>query len=206
MGGLDSRYLLSPQNDQTTPQNDVAPRIASLTTISTPHQGSPVADLIAHRKELLPGLDLAFPLLADSAGLTHIRLESLRNDLGISDEGLKDLTTDSARVFNQTFRDHDGIQYRSVAGNGRQGLLPTSFVLEPSSLYLKGVTKGEDNDGLVTVSSAQHGPLPADRWPTDHADEIGHNLDNPPLFDSANIADLLARYTRIVNSFPAPGP
>src|SRR5690606_31299482 len=39
MGGLDSRYILSPQNP-----NNTADLISSLTTISTPHNGSPLAD------------------------------------------------------------------------------------------------------------------------------------------------------------------
>jgi len=41
MGGLDSRYLLSPANP--TPNN--LP-IRSLTTIGTPHFGSPIADAV----------------------------------------------------------------------------------------------------------------------------------------------------------------
>jgi triacylglycerol lipase len=41
MGGLDSRYLLSPVSGRQL----VGP-VRSLTTISTPHHGSPVADLI----------------------------------------------------------------------------------------------------------------------------------------------------------------
>lgn len=40
MGGLDSRFILSPAN----PDN-IANLIASLTTIGTPHKGSPLADL-----------------------------------------------------------------------------------------------------------------------------------------------------------------
>jgi triacylglycerol lipase len=47
MGGLDSRWMLSPAN----PIKIRAP-IRSLTTISTPHKGSPIADLI-DRPELL---------------------------------------------------------------------------------------------------------------------------------------------------------
>ncbi|MGH7598256.1 MAG: esterase/lipase family protein, partial [bacterium] len=42
MGGLDGRFILSPANP-----DHIAARIASLTTISTPHHGSPIADLIA---------------------------------------------------------------------------------------------------------------------------------------------------------------
>ena len=40
MGGLDSRFILSPAN----PDN-IANLITTLTTIGTPHQGSPLADL-----------------------------------------------------------------------------------------------------------------------------------------------------------------
>jgi triacylglycerol lipase len=40
MGGLDSRFILSPQNP-----DHIAEQVTSLTTIGTPHQGSPVADL-----------------------------------------------------------------------------------------------------------------------------------------------------------------
>ena len=43
MEGLDSRYILSPHNETIT---NIAKRITSLTTIGTPHNGSPVADLI----------------------------------------------------------------------------------------------------------------------------------------------------------------
>src|SRR6516164_8366097 len=49
MGGLDSRYLLSPVSGKRL----VAP-VRSLTTISTPHQGSLVADLIDKPLDLAP--------------------------------------------------------------------------------------------------------------------------------------------------------
>jgi hypothetical protein len=50
MGGLDSRWMLSPAN----PSRIQAP-IRSLTTMSTPHLGSPIADLI-DAPEKLAGL------------------------------------------------------------------------------------------------------------------------------------------------------
>src|SRR5437879_1655307 len=49
MGGLDSRFMLSPANKNTTSQNDLSGRVRSLTTIGTPHRGSPIADLVALR-------------------------------------------------------------------------------------------------------------------------------------------------------------
>ncbi|MGC2697605.1 MAG: alpha/beta fold hydrolase [Candidatus Angelobacter sp.] len=48
MGGLDSRYLLSKN------LLGLAGRVKSLSTISTPHWGSPVADLVL---DLVPGVD-----------------------------------------------------------------------------------------------------------------------------------------------------
>jgi hypothetical protein len=40
---------------------------------------------------------------------------------------------------------------------------------------------GEENDGLVTVKSAQYGEFHQPAWAGDHADIVGHNLDIPPL-------------------------
>src|SRR5215469_10984999 len=48
MGGLDSRYLLSKN------LLGLDGRVASLSTVSTPHRGSPVADLVLG---LLPEID-----------------------------------------------------------------------------------------------------------------------------------------------------
>src|SRR5271170_7975990 len=49
MGGLDSRWILSPANP-----NAIQAPIRSLTTISTPHLGSPIADLIDTPEKLAP--------------------------------------------------------------------------------------------------------------------------------------------------------
>ena len=49
MGGLDNRWMLSPAN----PSRIQAP-IRSLTTISTPHRGSPIATWLTHRRGLRP--------------------------------------------------------------------------------------------------------------------------------------------------------
>lgn len=69
MGGPDSRWMLSPAN----PDRIGVPS-RSLTTIGTPHRGSPIADLVDHPVDLAPFV----------AALTG---------LGISLNGLRDLTT-----------------------------------------------------------------------------------------------------------------
>lgn len=194
MGGLDSRYLLSPSNPHTTRENDPAGRIASLTTISTPHRGSPIADLLAlepveefaehHRlRAILEGRLAAEDLAARLLG-----------HLGISLDGLRDLTTESTAQFNHATPNNPRVRYFSVAGRGRDGASPTSIVLLPFHEYITRKT-GQANDGLVTVASAQWDGFDPNLWPADHADEIGHDLDH--LLEAPHF-DYLTKYQAIV--------
>lgn len=194
MGGLDSRYLLSPANPHTTPENELAGRIASLTTIATPHRGSPIADLLAlepveefaehHRlRAILEGRLAAEDLAARLLG-----------HLGISLDGLKDLTTESTAQFNHATPNNPRVRYLSVAGRGREGASPTSIVLLPFHEYITRKT-GQVNDGLVTVAAAQWDGFDPNLWPADHADEIGHDLDR--LLEAPHF-DHLARYDELV--------
>lgn len=187
MGGLDARFLLSPDN----PAN-MADRISSLTTISTPHKGSPIADLVV---TLGDPLDIGNEenLLAQAlrAGLAHA---------GVEVGGLRNLTTDGVRRFNERFRDHDGTKKFSVAGVGRGkkvlGIsLDTCAALRLPYRIVKDKT-GEDNDGLVSLGSATWGDGP-ELWPADHHDEIGHDLDRG-LEARPRHFDYLSKYEAIV--------
>jgi triacylglycerol lipase len=172
MGGLDSRYLLSPVSGKQL----MAP-VRSLTTISTPHQGSPIADLIDKPLDLLP-----FPRLPFSPAGNP--LELALNALGISLDGLRDLTTASCQAFSAKYTNQRSVDYFSVAGSGRRGLVPTASALLMFRDYIFAST-GKPNDGLVTVDSARWGTFDPATWPADHAEEVGHNLDNlllPPAF------------------------
>jgi triacylglycerol lipase len=98
MGGLDARHMLF--NDRG--QGKIHERIASLTTISTPHEGSPFADW---------GLE-HFPLLPD-----------VFRNVGLDINGLKDLRTEGCKRFNndpdvQGFETEceSTIQFRTYAG------------------------------------------------------------------------------------------
>ena len=192
MGGLDCRYILSPKNEHTTPANDVAGRIASLTTISTPHRGTPIADVLApdaaerpatahHLRGFLEGIVTAEHLVA------HLFEHVL--------EGLDDLTTESTARFNAAYPDHPGVQYFSVAGRGRDAGGPTAHILSVAYQYIKRTAAGP-TDGLVPVESAKWGAVDGDLWPADHADEIGHNLDDPlgkPTFEHLERYDAIVR-------------
>jgi triacylglycerol lipase len=164
MGGLDSRWMLSPVN----PKRIQAP-IRSLTTISTPHQGSPIADLIDAPEELSPFGQLPF-------GPHPNLLQPALDALGISLDGLRNLTTGYCKQFSAAYTNSPAVAYFSVAGTGRIGFLETCAPFVLFHKYISALT-GEANDGLVTVASAKWGQFDPNTWPADHADEVGTNLD-----------------------------
>lgn len=182
MGGLDSRWMLSPAN----PSRIQTP-IRSLTTVSTPHRGSPIADLLDSPENLLPFGSLPFGLRGDL-------LEQALNALGISLDGLRDLTTERCQQFSAKFVNDPAVAYFSVAGKGRAGFPETAAAFLLFHKYISALT-GQPNDGLVGVDSAQWGTFDPNTWPADHGEEVGNNIDNlllPPAFP------WLAKYDQIV--------
>ena len=166
MGGLDTRFALHRNLSGLTA------RVASLSTIATPHRGSPIADL----------------LVAPAPGLLDLRrkaYEALRGAIdrfGLSIGALGDLTTASAERFDHDHPDIGGVACHCYAGNGAE-----SFPLRLMSDYIRRVgrtAEERDNDGLVSVASASWKPLAEPPWPTDHLGEVGHDL-MPPAFASS---------------------
>jgi len=182
LGGLDSRYILSPANP-----NRLQIPIRSLTTVSTPHRGSPVADAIDDPLALTPFRHLPF-----AGGQKW--LEPILNSLCISLNGLRSLTTKACEAFSEKYVDDPGVSYFSSAGSGRPGFPETSA---PFFLFHRYITAaaGQPNDGMVPVASAQWGTFDSSTWEGDHGEMIGYNLDNllsPPAFG------YLAKYDQIV--------
>jgi len=135
MGGLDARYAIS--------RLGLGDRVASLVTIGTPHQGTPVADL---------GAGIV------SAGVSR----ALSKVLDV--RALHDLTTDSLERFNRDVPDAPGVAYCSVVG--RSALSHTNPLLWPSHAYLSA--RSGANDGLVPSASQGWGKVirevEADHW------------------------------------------
>jgi triacylglycerol lipase len=187
MGGLDSRWMLSPAN-----ANRIQASIRSLTTVSTPHLGSPIADLIDSPEKLSAFGALPFGIKIDL-------LQPVLDALGISLDGLRNLTTQSCQKFSDAFVNDPTVAYFSVAGSGRPGFPETAGVFLLFHKYISALT-GQPNDGMVTVPSAQWGTFDANTWPCDHAEEVGNNIDNlllPPSFP------WLAKYDQIVANVAA---
>ena len=157
MGGLDSRVLIG----RNLRGLSVEGRIASLTTLSTPHHGSPVADL----------------LLSGAGGFTFDLVKTAVEKLGIPAGALEDLTKEGAQKIPDAAKSHPHIRYRSYFAAGRPGLLPTSILLAPTHSFIMHVTN-QVNDGLVALDSAQYGEFQQPFWLCDHVDITGHNLNN----------------------------
>lgn len=155
MGGLDSRVLIHGN------KHGLSERIKSLTTITTPHAGSPIADLLTGGQR------------RDGDALLAAAAKLLRTN-GLSIGALEDLRTD--RQLPDPKERFPDITYRSYACVGRPpGLLPLRTSLALSLTH--GIIDGE-NDGLVSFSSAQYGDFQKDDlWQCDHADAVGWNLD-----------------------------
>lgn len=166
MGGLDSRCLLAQDMEGLASGR----RVVSLSTISTPHHGSPLANLV------LDGLDvLELPfrhILAEFPALTT--------------EVVKDLTTGG----QPGFKEKDpvaGVRYFCYAGGAVE-----SKLLHPLHFYIKA-REGE-NDGIVSVASATWPEqLAEEPWGADHISEIGYNLNRPDLHSSFAHAEAVAR-------------
>jgi triacylglycerol lipase len=174
MGGLDTRYLLAKKLlglDQ---------RIKSLSTISTPHRGSPVADLLLG---LIPGIDSA-PF---QKFLNHFP--------AVGSGALDDLSTKAAVPFNQEIKDGPGVTHRSYFGFG-----DTSLALLPTVKFIESRGRTEEektNDGVVSLASAKWPvDLVEQPWTADHLAQIGHNLDSLDLISRFDHKTAIARVVR----------
>ena len=189
MGGLDARYLIS--------QLGRANWIASLTTISTPHRGSPLADIItgARLLSLSECVNLARALGPDT--ITNIlaalgqnappgvplnlfapaaiieALPNLKTYLaqlfGVKPQAFSELTTASATQFNKLYPSLEGVPLACYSGvsSPSQTMCRALFA---SWAILNSIAK--DNDGAVPLSSSRW-PETSEIVPADHFEEVG---------------------------------
>jgi triacylglycerol lipase len=178
MGGLDARYLLDRDLSGLTG------RIASLSTIGTPHWGSPIADFIVGpepdrrmvRRRLYNGLRRAMSVL------------------GLRSGAMDNLTTGYAQRFNEQHPGTGGVPCYCYAGTGAD-----VYLLRMMSGYIREVGRTPEqrsNDGLVSVASASWKPLAEPPWPTDHLGEVGHSLVPPRFVSSFPHLEALGRVIR----------
>lgn len=150
MGGLDARYMISHL------QSGSSVRVASLTTIATPHRGSPVAD---------------FFIDTDSKSPIHLpKLYGLLSRAGFGTEAFEQLTTRYlAETFNAATPDVPGVRYFSYGAD--IGAHPSLFSVFRQP-YLVIRDKEGPNDGLVSVQSSRWGEYQGTLVGVSHLDLI----------------------------------
>lgn len=185
MGGLDSRHMMF--NDRNA--GKIHERIASLTTISTPHAGSSFADW---------GLD------------NFSRIPAMFKKIGLNIDAFQDLKTDSCNAFNERPEVVDfeltcqpQIKFQTWAG--RQDFWGVFNLLKGPFRVIE--EKEGENDGLVSVTSAKwrdeyfKGILDE----TDHLNELGW-WDISQLLEGESPDDLMHRihtfYAEVADDLP----
>ena len=138
-GGLDSRYAIS--------RLDMAPYVASLTTVNTPHRG------VVFAQELLKTLPKGLLSWMES------KYNGLFHTLGDKDPdflaGVLDLAADRCAQFNAETPDAPGVLYQSVMST-MGGFGSAGFPLDLTWLLVKKYDR-DKNDGLVALGSAPWG-------------------------------------------------
>jgi triacylglycerol lipase len=185
MAGLDARYVIS----KNLCGLGAAGQIVSLSTISTPHLGSPIADFVLGTHNPLDPFEYSL----------YMSASAIFQNLGLPVGGLGNLTTTFAQQFNRDHPDSGTVKYFYYAGSGLESVL-----LAPLRSYIQTTGKSPNertNDGLVSLASAKWNGDPEPAWTTDHFGEIGYNLNKPPDFKPA--FPYVAAYARIVQRLSA---
>ncbi|KAG8736760.1 hypothetical protein FRC10_008972 [Ceratobasidium sp. 414] len=153
MGGLDCRYLVSHL------LNDEAFNVVSVTTIATPHRGSPAADIIGG---------------TGVAELAVVRAVMNLLPVGSGDgQAFASLSTANSRTFNACTPDRPGVRYFSWGASFIPGALD-ALTWGATHLHIS-LTQGE-NDGVVSLTSAQWGEYLGTVKGVNHTEIIGHKF------------------------------
>ena len=181
-GGLDSRYAIS-----TLKTGD---KIASLTTISTPHHGSLTIDKLLKVPNCLIKfgcffVDMWFRLLGDKKPHTYSVIQSF--------------TTSEAKRFNEENPDHLGVYYQSYAFVMKK---PSSDMLMFMTNLVISKVEGK-NDGLLTPDAVKWGNFKgvfcgAGKRGISHFDEVDFRRKSLSKISGDGINDIVDLYRNIV--------
>ncbi|MEM7154262.1 MAG: alpha/beta fold hydrolase [Myxococcota bacterium] len=209
-GGLDARVVAHLAPD----------RVASITTVATPHYGTPIADIAVG---ILPN---------ENAGaivdwLVQLVGQPLWDELGNETsfyDSMVQMSHEGMVEFNAAYPDVEGVLYTSLTGRtglhaGGEACEPDSpppplfitdyegdldttdpLFLIPEAILSDGVLSQEPNDGLVRAIDARWGEF-LGCVPADHVDEVGHLFgDSPGIGNDWNHLEMyagLVQYLRL---------
>lgn len=191
-GALDARYLVSNLsavvNGKVVRGSDL---VASITSISGVHRGSPVADAVLGILPSGASRDIA-------AGIVNLFWKVFfKNETPNAEAAIINLSTSfMLNTFNPNVKNVTGIYYQSYAGRIKT-FTPTAIVSTPLNLYISSVDG--PNDCMVSVNSAKwgnfRGELTGSWWcgGLDHFMEIGHLFGITPGFNAPDFYVGVAR-------------
>jgi len=178
-GGLDSRYFIWKYN--------YGEKIASLTTISTPHHGAELSDLIYKQRILHSRIaKKALKLFGKLYGDKNPALFKLNYQL----------TTKYMKIFNGEILPDDRVYYQSIYSTMKNAFDDLLFF--HTYRYIKKVNG--DNDGFVSESSAKWGDnITKIEGGISHAEILDYNMRK---ISGINILDI---YKNIVQGLREKG-
>jgi triacylglycerol lipase len=155
MGGLDARYLITTLG--------MADRVASLSTISTPHRGSSLALMALKQPERLR------ELVRNAANWVGQNVMEVEADFNAALESLTPRAVTNR--FNREVPDVESVYYASWAGSAGKGALNSiNPLFRPFNAWLYG--REGVNDGIVSVASATWGDFRG-QIEADHLQQVG---------------------------------
>lgn len=201
-GGMDARVITSPMG------LGYGDRVASVTTIATPHRGSKVADLALGLLKDVPN-DVIDDITGKFLSLVEKTAYELQSDAHLRSQVVELSEDHMKKVFNPKYIDAPGVLYMSYAGrtnlrtgigvcdDGKYANKPldvdaAQVALAPLAMFLEE-GKLVVNDGLVTVDSAKWGVF-QQCLPADHLKEVGQLGPAAASFDHLQLfRDIVAR-------------
>ncbi|MBR5379295.1 MAG: hypothetical protein IK140_02055 [Clostridia bacterium] len=143
-GGLDAEHMIR--------HFDMAPRIASLTTLCTPHRGSPIASFIMRFprfavKYVAFWVNAAYRILGDKQPDSFAACEDLKR--------VSHLETETVNLA-------DGVFCQSFSTSVRKGRGKADFVMAIPLAFSRFIEKNTVTDGLVPRDSAIFGAYRGD--------------------------------------------
>lgn len=200
-GGLDARVVANLAPD----------KVASVITISTPHRGTPIAD-VAMKLLGDPNAQAIIDALVQLIG--GALYDTVGNKTSLT-KALDLFSQPGITAFNAKHPDSPGVFYASIAGRSALHFMgddcegdlalpfitswsgeldPLNALFAPTALVLSGVSN-DIHDGLVRAKDARWGEF----WgclPADHVDEVGQILGQSPGL--GNAWSYLQFYTELI--------
>ena len=154
LGGLDTRWAISVLRTL---------QVSSLTTIGTPHRGTPLADWAVGQME--------------SGGLWYYFFKLLGYDMK-QRRFLKELTPGLMSRFNEKVQDSLDVRYFSAISSASFGQGTMSFMLWFPTRWLEGQNQpmtAAGHDGLVPLESQKWGREVFQSMELDHLGQMNHH-------------------------------